>query len=181
MVRLRAGMLGTPWRWLPRGLRRRAPHALLLLARLAGQDRAVGCSKINTGLLAALQRRRAVRALSCGVYLCFGRVGGESPPTTWEHDGGALPFAPGGRVMAIRGRGDGGAVQGRGDGGAAQVETWIATAGGTEDRVSLPPLGGEAVSAEARQARARSLRAVALAVGVPALAWWTGTSLGLVL
>ena len=89
------------------------------LARVLGHHRAVGCSAVNTGLHASLCRRGVVRALSCGhnhyndyvgrcrgdrraPYLCFGRISGLSPPTTWEHDGGALPFLPGGRVMAVK-------------------------------------------------------------------------------
>jgi hypothetical protein len=53
-ARLRAGMLPAVWRWLPG------------LARLLGHERVVGCSRVNTGLFAALVRARRVRALSCG-------------------------------------------------------------------------------------------------------------------
>lgn len=52
-ARLRAGMVEWPWRWVPR------------LARWTGRDRAVGCSKVNTGLVAALSRQRRVCAVSC--------------------------------------------------------------------------------------------------------------------
>jgi hypothetical protein len=62
-ARARAGMLGARWQlaWnrLPRWLTRR-------VGRWAGHERAVGCSRINTGLCAALERRNTVRAVSCG-------------------------------------------------------------------------------------------------------------------
>ena len=120
-ARLLAGMLPQPWRSMPRCLAR-------LLALVLGQDRAVGCSKVNTGLCAALAHRRTVRAICCGhnhfndyvgvyghLFLCFGRVSGISPPVTWEHDGGQLPFLPGGRVLAVRPS----VVE------HARVETWV--------------------------------------------------------
>ena len=138
-ARLRAGMVEAHWRWLASifGVR-----GALLVARLTGHDRAVGCSKVNTGLASALRRARTVRAVSCGhnhfndyvaafggLYLCFGRVSGITPPTTWENDGGPLPFAPGGRVMAVRSH--------QPD-ARPQVETWIETRGGKEDFAPLP-------------------------------------------
>jgi hypothetical protein len=64
------------------------------------------------------------------VYLCFGRIGGDTPPATWESDGGPLPFAPGGRVMAIEPLAP----------ADERVSTWIATAdGAVADRCTLDP------------------------------------------
>ena len=64
-----------------------------------------------------------------GPFLCFGRVSGLSPPVTWEHDGGHLPFEPGGRVLAVR----------TADGQPAHVETWIQMAEASEDHIVLDP------------------------------------------
>lgn len=144
-ARLLAGMLPQPWRSMPRLLARMLAHAL-------GHDRAVGCSKVNTGLCAALARRGTVRAVCCGhnhfndfvgvhgrLFLCFGRVSGISPPVTWEHDGGRLPFRPGGRVLAVQPS----AVE------CARIETWVQPhddggVGGLgvteEDRIVLDPV-----------------------------------------
>ena len=79
-ARVRAGMLVRPWKWLPQALYMR-------LGPWLGHDRAVGCSRVNTGLCAALARQGRVCALSCGhnhfndfvglhdesLFLCFGR------------------------------------------------------------------------------------------------------------
>lgn len=125
-----------PWRWSP------------TLAKLAGRHREVGCSRANTGLQAALSRSGTCVAVSCGhnhyndyvsylggLYLCFGRISGLSPPTTWESDGGPLPFTPGGRVMAV-------------DTKTGGVTTWVqAVDGAEEDRICLIGSRGQAATA----------------------------------
>ena len=129
-ARLRIGAVPLPWAWVPPSL-----------VRALGLHRTVGCSRVNTGLFDALARGGRVAALSCGhnhfndfvahkqgVYLCFGRISGVSPPTTWEHDGGPLPFSPGGRVMEVL----------AGEGYSSRIQTWIQVPGGRqEDYIEL--------------------------------------------
>ena len=171
-ARVRAGMLPRPW-WLPACVWRWAP----LLAPLLGLDRAVGCSTVNTGLVRALSRRAVVRAVSCGhnhyndyvgvygsLYLCFGRLSGISPPTTWEHDGGELPFSPGGRVIAVQPASHGEAPgMAAGHTADARVITWVQTAAGVEDRIELPGKRAGALWAARGHAMALGVAAVVLA------------------
>ena len=107
-------------------------------APLFGQDRAVGCSRINTGLCNALAERRALscptisttlsRSTARAALPLLWACSGLSPPVTWEHDGGHLPFEPGGRVLAVR----------TADGQPAHVETWVQIEA-SEDHIVLDP------------------------------------------
>ena len=129
-ARTRVGVIPRPWCWLPR------------LARLVGRHQEVGCSLVNTGLFDALVRVGRVRAtfcghnhyndyvtLRCGVYLCFGRVSGLSPPPSWEHDGGELPFEPGARVLHVDL--DQAAASGASDASVGtRMRTWVVTESG---------------------------------------------------
>ena len=166
-ARVLAGMMPQPWQRMPRWLARR-------LGPLFGQDRAVGCSRINTGLCTALAERRTVRALSCGhnhfndfvalhgeggPFLCFGRVSGLSPPVTWEHDGGHLPFEPGGRVLAVR----------TADGQPAHVETWVQMAEASEDHIVLDPHEASVYTAVESGKVIERWRSVLLVFGVVAV------------
>lgn len=145
-ARVRAGMLVRPWKWLPQALYMR-------LGPWLGHDRAVGCSRVNTGLCAALARQGRVCALSCGhnhfndfvglhdesLFLCFGRVSGLSPPITWERDGGALPFHPGGRVFGVRTEMHG--LHPQDSSRKGKVATWVMTAAeeAAQERITLDP------------------------------------------
>ena len=52
--------------------------------------------------------------------MCYGRVGGFTPPASWEGDGGALPFAEGCRVVRFD------AARG------GRLDTWVEEAGGVD-------------------------------------------------
>ncbi|CAJ1393182.1 unnamed protein product [Effrenium voratum] len=116
---LRAGMVPRPWCWVPS------------LVRALGFHRAVGCSKLNSGIFDAFVRSGQIKATFCGhdhacdaifqragIFLCYGRVTSTTPPSDWEGDA-PLPFAPGARVVAFE--------QGR-------LATWVETLAGEEPK-----------------------------------------------
>lgn len=84
--------------------------------RWLGKDLVAGCSKLNSGFFEALKRQGNVRATFCGhdhhsdfvgkrdgVYLCYGRCGSYTPPSTWEGAAGDFKFDRGARVIHFKG------------------------------------------------------------------------------
>ena len=101
---LNSGAVPKPFCWMP------------WLLRLLGKHHVVGSSKLESGLFDALLEYNANggRVRACfyghdhyndsiverdGIFLCYGRVGGFTPPCKWEDDGGPLPFGEGARVV----------------------------------------------------------------------------------
>jgi hypothetical protein len=84
------------------------------LVRALGKDLVAGCSRLNSGLFRAMVEHNNVRACFVGhdhhcdwiarregIYLCYGRVGGFTPPYNWEGAGGALGFDHGARIVEV--------------------------------------------------------------------------------
>jgi len=84
------------------------------LVRWLGKDKVVGSSKLNSGLFDEMKKQENILATFCGhdhhsdavfersgIYLCYGRVSGHTPPIDWEGAGGDLAFRRGARFVNV--------------------------------------------------------------------------------
>lgn len=101
---LKGGVVPFPFNYQP----------LTSLVRILGKDRVAGCSRLNSGIFEAFVQNKNILATFVGhdhhsdfiskregIYLCYGRCGGYTPPHNWEGSGGNLPFDHGARIVQI--------------------------------------------------------------------------------